>query len=126
MEYSEFLKVLLQYKKIQEDLSELYDMGFDFFEGKYKLISQIENIVDATFDSHYTKEGKEWIDWFIYEADWGTNNFSEVPTYKKNEDGTLELIPPSDRPKWGANDENGNPICHSFESLYEYVQQYKK
>jgi len=37
MEYSTFLKLLLTYKKVSEDLSQLHDIGIDFFEGKYRL-----------------------------------------------------------------------------------------
>jgi hypothetical protein len=117
MEYREFLTNLMTFKKLTEDLSELHDIGFDFFEGKYRLATHIESMMVNTFNSHYTKEGVEWIEWFIYEADYGMKDFSSSPSYEKNEDGEV---------RWGARDEDGTPICYSYESLYEYIQQYKK
>jgi hypothetical protein len=126
MEYREFLTNLMTYKKLMEDISELHDIGFDFFEGKYNLVTHIESMMTNTFNSHYTKEGVEWIEWFIYEADYGMKDFSSTPSYEKNEDGEFVLVHENGEVRWGARDEDGNPICYSYESLYEYIQQYKK
>jgi hypothetical protein len=126
MTYSEFLKVILTYKKLSEEISELYDMGFDLYEGKYKLMNHIESITTTVFESHYTKEGVEWIDWFIYEADYGMKDFSSAPSYEKNEDGEFVLAHQNREIRWGATDKDGNVICYSYESLYEYIQQYVK
>jgi hypothetical protein len=126
MKYNEFLTVIMTYKKSIEDLSELHDIGFDFFEGKYKLATHIESMMNNTFSSHYTKEGVEWIDWFIYEAEYGMKDFSSKPSYEKNKDDKYVLVHETGEVRWGATDESGNPICHSYESLYEYIQQYKK
>lgn len=125
MKYKHFLNLILYYKKISETMSELHDIGFDFFEGKYKLMDDIENIFSTTIKSHYTKEGVDWIEWFIYEADYGEKDFSKIPTYVIDKDGKTQILDKDDI-GWGANDENGNPICYSYLSLYEYIEQYKK
>lgn len=125
MKYADFLKVLLYYKKYSENISELHDIGIDFYEGKYKLSSIVETIVDTTFASHYTKEGIDWINWFIYEADWGTKDFSTQPCVGLDENGNVTIIEPAGEVRWGAHDENGKPICHSYESLWEYIEQFK-
>jgi len=126
MTYSEFLKVILTYKKLSEELFDLYKIGFDFYEGKYKLVNHVESIVTAVFESYYTKEGVDWIEWFMYEADYGTKDFSKYPLYSENKGGEFVKVKEEGEVRWGAEDENGNPICYSYESLYEYIQQYKK
>lgn len=126
MEYKEFLTNIMTYKKLMDEISELHDMGFDFFEGKYKLATHIESLMINSFNSHYTKEGVEWIEWFIYEADYGMKDFSSIPSYAKNEDGEFVLVKEKGEVRWGARDENDDPICYSYESLYEYIQKYKK
>jgi hypothetical protein len=123
MTYEEFLGVLMPYKKLQEDLNELYSMGFDFLEGKFKLESDISRMLDASLESHYTEEGIEWIYWFMYENEWGQKDWSKFPTYDKE---TLKLIEKDPSDSYGAKDEKGNPICYSFQSTWEFVKQYLK
>jgi hypothetical protein len=124
MTYEEFLKILMSFKKINEDISELYDIGFDFLEGKYRMSDNVSIMFEAVLESYFTDEGIDWINWFIYENDWGTKDWSKLPTF----DGvTGKIILEEDPVKaYGAKDENGNPICFSFESTYEYVKQYLK
>ena len=124
MTYEEFLKILMSFKKINEDISELYDIGFDFLEGKYRMSDNVSIMFEAVLESYFTDEGIDWINWFIYENDWCTKDWSKLPTF----DGvTGKIILEEDPVKaYGAKDENGNPICFSFESTYEYVKQYLK
>jgi hypothetical protein len=123
MTYEEFLNVLMSYKSLSEDFSELYGMGFDFMEGKYQLETKVERILNATLSSHYTEEGVDWITWFIYENEYGQKDWSRLPTYDLE---TGKLIEKNPMESYGASDENGNPICFSFETTYEYVKQYLK
>lgn len=123
MTYEEFLGVLMPYKKLNEDFSELYQMGFDFLEGKYKLEESASKIVDGFLNSHFTEEGIDWINWFMFENEWGTKDWSRLPVLDK--DGNL-IIEADPMEAYGAKDENGNPICFSFESTYEFVKQYLK
>jgi hypothetical protein len=124
MTYEEFLKILMSFKKINEDISELYDIGFDFLEGKYRMSDNVSIMFESVLESYFTEEGIDWINWFIYENEWGTKDWSKLPTI----DGlTGKIILEEDPMKaYGAKDENGNPICFSFESTYEYVKQYLK
>jgi len=109
MEYKDFLEILMRYKKINEEFSELHKLGFDFLEGKYKLQEQVSEIFNTTIRSHFTKDGVDWIEWFIYENEYGNKLWD-----KDKEEGL------------GAKDENGNHICHSFESTWNFVKQYLK
>ncbi len=79
---------------------------------------------ESVLESYFTEEGIDWINWFIYENEWGTKDWSKLPTI----DGLTGKIILEEYPMkaYGAKDENGNPICFSFESTYEYVKQYLK
>lgn len=98
---------MLTYQKLDRDFSELHDIGIDFFEGKYKLSELTYSLFLSTFESHYTKEGIEWINWFVFDADWGLKDFNKRSSIAE----------------WGANDAEGNPIAYSFESLWELLEK---
>jgi hypothetical protein len=123
MTYSNFLRTMLTYQKISRDMSELADIGIDFFEGKYRLSELTYSLFQCAFESHYTKAGIEWIDWFIFDANWGHRDFSKSPTYKTDENGDVEMISQAGEVRWGATDADGNPIAYSFESLWELLEK---
>jgi hypothetical protein len=114
---------MLTYKKLSEDFSELDSIGIDFFEGKYRLSELSYSLFKSTFESHYTKEGIEWIEWFIFEGDWGQKDFSRNQAYIQNEDGSTSVKYEEDEVRWGATDGDGNPIAYSFESLWELLER---
>lgn len=126
MTYSNFLKTMLTYQKIDRDLSELSDIGIDFFEGRYRLSELTYSLFQSTFESHYTSGGIEWIDWFIFEADWGLKDFGNAFSYELDENGNIEMTEPNSEAKWGAHDSSGNPIAYSLESLWQLLEtQYR-
>jgi hypothetical protein len=98
---NEFQNLLEKYKSLSDKISELHDIGFDFYEGKYPLMSDVESMFDIMILSQYNEKGVDWINWFIYETDYG----------KKDMQG---------------RDENDNPICYDVNSLHEYIQKYHK
>jgi hypothetical protein len=122
MTYEQFLKVLLNYRNFLENVSALHDMGFDLHEGKYPTVGQVETILETTIESHYGAEGVEWVNWFMYESDWGEKDWSKYDSY--NEKG--EIVNKKGEIRSGAHDENGAPICYSFESLYEHIEKLNK
>jgi hypothetical protein len=117
MKYEEFKKILDLYKSINSDCSELYDIGLDLMEGKYQIQGKISEFFDNVINYSFHKEGVEWIHWFIYENEYGQKDWSITPTY----DSEGNLVNRED--KYGAHDENGNPICYSYETLYKYLEQ---
>lgn len=100
MQLKEFKKLLKIYKAFSDKLSQLHDLGFDFYEGKFELMSDAEKLFDTTIASHYNEEGVEWINWFIYE-----NNYGKRKLEAKDGD---ELI------------------CYDVKSLHEYIEKYHK
>lgn len=123
MEYEDFLGILMPYKKLMEDFTELYSMGFNFMDGKYELENNVAKIFDATLNSHFTEEGVEWVCWFVYENDWGEKDWSKIPTWDEK---TGKLIDRDPVEAYGAKDENGKPICYSFGSTWELVKNHLK
>lgn len=112
MEYKNFLALIMNFKKILENTSELRDIGFDLYEGKYKLVENIEQIFITSISCFYNEEGIDWINWYIYENDFGNYDWNK---YNK-----------TDKIEYPATDENGNPICYSFESLYNHIEENHK
>jgi len=101
MQLKEFQNLLEKFKSFSDNTSELHDLGFDFYEGKYQLVSYVDKIIDIALSSHYTEQGVDWINWFIYETDYGNK-------------------------KLEAWDENKNLICQDLESLHEYITKHHK
>ena len=122
MEYEDFLGILMPYKKLMKDFRELYSMGFNFMDGKYELEDNVAKMFDAALNSHFTEEGVEWINWFVYENDWGEKDWSIYKVF--NSQGELTDRDPMEA--YGAKDENGKPICYSFESTWELVKNHLK
>jgi hypothetical protein len=116
MTYEQFHSLILEYQKLQNDFSTLYKMGFDFLEGQFKLEEAIGRILDVTLKSNFTEEGEDWINWFMFENDFGEKDWSKLRRMDNSEDADT----------YGARDENGNPICFDIESTWEYVKQYLK
>ena len=122
MEYEDFLGILMPYKKLMEDFRELYSMGFNFMDGKYELENNVAKIFDAALNSHFTEEGVDRINWFVYENDWGEKDWSIYKVF--NSQGELTDRDPMEA--YGAKDENGKPICYSFESTWGMVKNHLK
>lgn len=99
MQLKEFQNLLEKFKSFSDKVSELHDLGFDFYEGKFTLMSDVESMFNIMISSYYTEQGIDWINWFIYETDYGKN-------------------------KLEAWDENKNLICQDLESLHEYITKY--
>ena len=123
MNYKNFLEILLTYQKFERQTSELHDMGLDFLEGKYDLGVTVETMFKSTLNTLFTQEGVEWIEWFIYENEWGTKDWSE---YKSFEDSGA-LADPKNVYGSGHNEyyknisesllNKANPICSGEEGL---------
>jgi hypothetical protein len=101
MQQKELENLLEKYKAFSDKISELHDMGFDFYEGKFELMSDVEKMFDIMISTHYNEHGVDWINWFIYENDYGKR-------------------------KLEAWDENKNLICQDLESLHEYIEKHHK
>lgn len=99
MTYEQFLSILNGYREYGRIVSEACNMGIDLLEGKFSTTSNVESIVENSIKSHYGDDGWDWVNWFIWETDYGMRE---------------------DMRGW---DEKGNLICYDYESLYNYLEK---
>jgi len=97
MTYERFLKVTLSIKKQDEVISDLYKQKVDLID----FVDPFHVIILELIQEIYGEEGYDWWSWFCYENDFGQKGLE-------------------------AFDENKNPICYSFESLWEFLENMKK
>ena len=102
MEYGDFLKVILGLQQESRVVSDLYDKRVDLIE----FVDPYHSIISTLIKSIYGEKGLDWFQWFCHENDYGQKSWVGL-------DG---------EPTNGATDENGEPICYSFESLWEFLE----
>ena len=102
MEYGDFLKVILGLQQESRVVSDLYDRKVDLIE----FADKYHTIISTLLKSIYGEKGLDWFQWFCYE-----NDFGQKPC--TGEGG---------EPAPCATDGNGEPICYSFESLWEFLE----
>jgi len=98
MTYEQFKDFIETIEKARERSSAIYDLGLDlinFEDLHYKIINIL---MRSVFD----EEGRDWIDWYLYER----IGFS----------GKTNL----------ATDKDGNEICYDIPSLWETVKEHLK
>lgn len=96
MKLEVFKELLKKLKEQDEKIDAAYKLEIDlinFSDGYTTIIAILLNM-------YYGKEGKEWIDWYLYDRN---------PKDKKS-----------------ATDKNGKPICYDEESLWKEVEQCRK
>jgi hypothetical protein len=120
MIYERFLKISLTLKKQSDVLSKIYKNGLDLVN----FVDPYHAIITELIKEVYGEEGYDWWYWFCYENDFGEKDWSKSidrPVYKINSEGKMEKFDDS-KPIFGACDEMGNPICYSFESTWEFLE----
>ena len=93
MTYEIFEKIMLNLQKTHDHANVLYSHGIDITEVTDNLHTIIEDLLTVIFG----EEGGGWIDWFMYEKDFG-----------KRED-------------MKAWDEDENEIAYDIKSLYDLL-----
>jgi hypothetical protein len=101
MEYSEFKKVLQEYRDTNKDISDLYDIGVNILDGKYAIGESYYTLFKSLIESHYGELGFDWVEWFIFESKYG-------------EDKTMNAT------------DNGKRICYSTKSLWKFLEKNHK
>ena len=94
MKYEQFKNIIEKLERARERSSSLHDLHVNLIDYEELFYEIITNLMLSVFD----KEGKDWIDWYLYER----IGFSG----KKNL----------------ATDMDGNEICYDIPSLWEEVK----
>jgi hypothetical protein len=126
MKYETFLKAITEYRKGLDMVSDLYSIGFDFMEGKYKISEIFNSQFDCLMESHYNEQGVDWVNWFIFENDFGEKDWSKYKTINKKPEDIFKSINGGKEDIYGAQDEDGNPIFYSIKSTWEYLEKHNK
>ena len=100
MTKEEFKNIIDLYKKYESCVTKYSDLGICLYEGKYPVAEVSMQIADSLWKEIYSEEGIDWINWFMYENDFGNNGLK-------------------------AFDLDKNLICQDVDSLYDYIEQYK-
>jgi hypothetical protein len=119
MTYENFLRVILQQQKCDKVVGEAYKLNIDLMD----FVDPYHHIISTLIKEIYGEGGYEWYSWFCYESEYGQRDWSLAPCYEKNDKGEMELIHDEGEVRFGAYDEDKNPICYSHESLWEYLEK---
>lgn len=94
-----FKKIINEIEELNLYYSKYYKFGIDLFGGNYPVGELHSKLISLFLKSIYTEEGLDWIEWFMYENDFGKSKLEAF------DEGVL--------------------ICQDVDSLYEYVKQYE-
>lgn len=118
MTYEKFLKIGMTLEQQSELCDDLGKWGINVID----LLEPYYEVIEELIEEVYGKEGSEWFYWFCYESNFGKKDWSEQDAYIKNDDGTMTKVKSAGEEQSGAVDEQGNPICYDWKSLYEYLE----
>ena len=116
MKYENFLKVIMTQRKMEQQVHKAYELKIDLMD----FVDDYHLITKTLVTEIYGEEGYDWYSWFCYENDYGEKDWSKTKL-RLNEDGSFTESSP-DEITHGATDKDGNPICYSFQSLWEYLE----
>ena len=97
MDYKQFEKIIKNLEACIERGHSLYKLGVDLLDYD----EPFQEVIGVLMMSVFNEEGKDWIDWYLYEK---PGMFSKEPLK--------------------AFDKDNNEICHNIESLWETVKEY--
>lgn len=117
MKYENFLKVIMTQRKLEQQVHKAYVLKIDLMD----FVDEYHIITKTLLTEIYGEEGYDWYSWFCWESDYGEKDWSKT-ALRLNEDGSFTKKEPTEEIEYGATDENGNPICYSFQSLWEYLE----
>ena len=94
MNYEQFKRVIERIEKVRERSHTLYKLGINLMDHEEVYHEIITDLMLSVFNA----EGKDWIDWYLYERIGFTDKVNL------------------------ATDKDGNEICYDIPSLWEEVK----
>ena len=118
MEFEKFEKIVTTLRDASDRHEKALVIGLDLLEFTDPWATVIQDLISEI----WTEEGVDWLSWFMWESDFGRKDWSEHTSYSVEEGKVIE----KEAIKWGATDENGEPICFDIKSTWEFIQQWEK
>lgn len=100
MNKEQFIKLLNSYDEFNNRVREYYKFGIDLMESQHAISPPVDEMFNSILELHYNEFGIDWINWFIFECEFGERQME-------------------------AWDED-RLICQNIDELYDYIEQYKK
>lgn len=94
MDYKKFKNIIEGLEKVGERSHSIYKLGVNLMDYEELYHDIVTSLLNSVFD----KEGKDWIDWYLYERVGFTNKVNL------------------------ATDKDGKEICYDIPSLWEEVK----
>lgn len=99
MKRNDFRKFIETYEITSNMFRDLSKIGFDFYENNhFPLSEKVYSLFEQTILSHYNKEGFDWVEWFIFETDYGLKDMQ-------------------------AYDADKNRIAYDIDSLFDLLEK---
>lgn len=98
MKFEIFAKIVSKLESNHKRVSSIYSLGVNLVN----ISDDLHTVISHLFGEYYGKEGLDWIDWFLYEKDFG-----------RREDIT-------------AKDAEGNETCRNIYELWTIVEEGRK
>ena len=103
MTHEQFLKVALSYQKQRQMIDNAYKAGVNLID----FCDDYEACIEVLIEDAFGNAGLGWWNWYCHDAKFGTKSYTD-------DDG---------QPTWGAHDAEGNPICYSWDTLFDELQK---
>jgi len=102
MNRADFKAFLSQYEQFYTNCDKLYHIGIRLVSGEseYPIQDYCDKMFDIVVASTYNDFGVEWINWFVFDCDFGKKIKGAWDGY--------------------------NLICQTLDELLDYVEQYRK
>ena len=97
MTFENFYNIIDCYKRGSDMISDLHDIGIDLMEGKFQVSGILYEQLQNSIRFIYGDDGLDWVEWFIFENDYGNNGLKAYDGDKL--------------------------ICQSYEELFSYLEK---
>jgi len=118
MEFEKFERVVTALMETSDTHSKALEIGIDLID----FTDPWSGVIQDLFFEVWEEEGVDWLNWFMWESDFGRKDWSIHKTYTTEGNRVIEGEPV----KWGATDENGEPICYDIKSTWEYIKKWQR
>jgi len=118
MEFEKFEKMVTLLRDASDTHEKALALGLDLLDFTDPWAVVIQDLIAEVWE----EAGVDWLSWFMWESDFGRKDWSGHKAIRVEDGKVIE----GDPLKWGATDDNGEPICFDIRSTWEYIKPYQK